>query len=123
MLSASLTKLSIRQASALRDFRGLSRFQVLRRLMLDSCRHLSELGFLAAMRDLEVLSLSDCGRIDSLLPIEGLGRLERLHFYGSTNVQDGDLSVLERLPSLRGAYFQRRRHYRGLTARFPTLDD
>ena len=122
-LRESLTSLSIRQASALQDFSGLSRFRLLRRLLLESCRHLSSLEFVSNMPDLEVLSVSDCGSIQSLRPLEGCLRLERLHFYGSTNVQDGDLSVLGLLPDLRGAYFQRRRHYRAVPGRFPTMDD
>ena len=118
-----LTRLWIRQGSALRGFDDLSRLSLLRTLLLDSCRHLDDLGFVSGMPDLEVLAVSDCGGIESLRPLAQLSRLREVHLVGSTNVKDGDLSVLEQLPSLRGAYFQKRRHYRGAPARFPTRDD
>jgi hypothetical protein len=122
-LGNRLRSLSIREASALRDFDSLANFRKLQRLFLTACRHLSDLAFVSSMPLLETLSVSDCGPVDSLHPLEDCPRLQRLHFYGSTNIQDGDLSVLDRLPVLEGAFFQSRRHYRGAPSRFPTLDD
>lgn len=118
-----LSRLWIRGGTALDGFEALSQLGGLRSLLLDSCRHLDDLEFVAGLPELEVLAVSDCGAIESLRPIARCSRLRRLHLDGSTNVRDGDLSVLGNLPSLRGAYFQKRRHYQEVPSGFPTRDD
>lgn len=122
-LADRLRSLSIRLASHLSGFEALARFDSLVELDLEACRHVTDLDFLSGLPRLEVLGVSDCGPVGSLRPVERCRRLRRLHFYGSTNVQDGDLSVLGELPALERAYFQRRRHYTGTPARFPSTED
>lgn len=118
-----LTHLRVRQGPSLRGFEDLSRLSAIRVLLLDSCRRLDSLEFVSGMRELEVLAVSDCGGVESLHPLTRCPRLQWLHFDGSTKIQDGDLSVLGQMPHLRGAYFQKRRNYRGVPAGFPTRDD
>jgi hypothetical protein len=60
---------------------------------------------------LNKLILSDDGPIESLVPLEGLAALDWLVFPGTTEVLDGDLSVLLRLPSLRTVAFKDRANY------------
>ncbi|RBY87873.1 leucine-rich repeat domain-containing protein [Blastococcus sp. TF02A-30] len=122
-LADRLRSLSIRLAPHLSGFEALARFDSLVELDLEACRHVTDLDFLSGLPRLEVLGVSDCGAVEGLRPVERCRRLRRLHFYGSTNVQDGDLSVLGELPALERAYFQRRRHYTGTPARFPSTED
>lgn len=83
----------------------------LRGLDFNGCRSFRDISPLAAQVDLEELSLTDCGRIESLAPLATLKKLKRLWFYGSTVIEDGDMSVLLDLPLLHGCSFTNRRHY------------
>jgi hypothetical protein len=51
------------------------------------------------------------GDIESIAPIAGLTELEKFFFPVSTNVLDGDMSVLLTLPRLKNVAYQYRRHY------------
>lgn len=122
-LADRLTRLSIRLTPRLTGFAALAEFHSLAELDLEACRHVSDVEFLSGLPDLEVLSVSDCGSIASLRPLAHCRHLRRLHFFGSTKVEDGDLSVLAELPALERAHFQRRRHYIGTPERFPSTED
>lgn len=84
---------------------------VLTDLELYNCgriRDLSSFGLLTALRR---LLLVDCGHIQSLRPLTALRRLQTLLFYGNTNVEDGNLDLLDELPALKDLAFRDRRHY------------
>jgi hypothetical protein len=74
------------------------------------CRGMGRLDALHVLHRLTRLHVLDCGEIESLRPLLGLP-LKTLLFYESTNVRDGDLSVLLKLPNLTNASFANRRHY------------
>ena len=57
------------------------------------------------------LFLNNIGPLASLAPLDQLTNLEWMTFDGSTNILDGDLSPLTRLPHLSRVAFQNRRHY------------
>lgn len=113
------------------DIEGISELKGLRTLELSAVgKALSEpraIAEIAALTELEHLSLGGCGRIPTLAPLEALRSLRQLVFAGNTVVEDGDLTFLERLPSLTHVWFANRRHYshrwQGLphspNARFP----
>ncbi|HUQ64379.1 MAG TPA: hypothetical protein VM121_11540 [Acidimicrobiales bacterium] len=88
----------------------------LRELHLESCRT-SDLTSVASARGLQLLNMSDCGEIESLRPLGGLGDLETLWLYGTTKVLDDDLTPIARLPRLRELRMMSRKTYR------PSVED
>jgi len=89
-------------------------------LRLAVCRKVANLSPIESCRLLRRLDISDMGTIDSLKPLDGLTDLEELYFSGTTNIRDGDLDGIARLPRLRAVGYQNRRHY---THRREQLDD
>lgn len=102
----------------LEDTSALGRLSspVLSHLDLASCRRLTSLTDLSALIGLRELDVSESGSLDSLLPIAGLTRLERLYLYGATTIADGDLTPLLSMTHMRDLRMMNRRHYR------PTVD-
>lgn len=80
-------------------------------LWLDGCRRVGAIDAVARHRELRRLVLADGGRIASLKPLAGLPVLEELYFYGSTIIEDGDMTPILALPALRRVAFAPRRHY------------
>lgn len=88
----------------------------LRELHLESCR-VSALTSVAAAQGLRHLNMSDCGGVESLRPLCGLGHLESLWLYGTTKVLDDDLMPIADLPRLRELRMMSRKSYR------PSVED
>jgi hypothetical protein len=80
-------------------------------LLIDACRNVRNVDGLAAQTSLQSVSLLEDGRIASLRPLTSLRDLRLLIFYGSTRIEDGDLSLLLDLPNLTFVSFADRRHY------------
>jgi hypothetical protein len=95
----------------LTSLEGLASLIQLQELEINGCKRIREISALAHLVDLRRLQLNDDGPIESLRPIGAATKLEQLLFYESTNIRDGDLSVLGQLPRLRKVSFQNRRHY------------
>ena len=104
--------------AALEDISALARLAspVLTRLDLASCRHLTSLSDLSGLVGLRELDVSEAGSLESLRPIEGLTHLERLYLYGSTAIEDGDLTPLLGMACMRDLRLMGRRHYRPTVA-------
>lgn len=79
---------------------------------LGACPGVPELDSIRSYTSLRTFEFSDGGEIPSIGPLAGLADVEGLILYGSTDVADGDLNPLTRLPRLRGLRMQNRRHYR-----------
>src|SRR4051794_29198478 len=107
----NLTFLGLYHQSAFADLSGLEAVPHLRELALETCRKVSSLDSIGGLRELHTLKIADCGRVASLHPLRSLHALERLFAWESTNVDDGDLSVLMELPALREVALAERRHY------------
>jgi hypothetical protein len=80
-------------------------------LAIESCRRIADLDAVAG-QSLTRLKVANCGDIASLAPLRGMDSLEEFLAWESTNIVDGDLSVLAQLPRLRVLGMQDRRHYR-----------
>ncbi len=65
---------------------------------------------LASLVKLRTLDLNNDGEIASLKPLDKLIRLERVTFYETTNILDGDLSPIIS-KNLSRVAFKNRRHY------------
>lgn len=89
----------------------------LRRLEFESCGRIDRIDQIGELRGLEHLNISECNVIESLSPLRALKRLRVLWMWGTTRVQDNDLSPLLSLSGLRELRIQSRRSYR------PSVDD
>lgn len=90
---------------------GLRDCQRVSHIELTSCRAIDELSEIGELSSLTELHLDNNGAINSLKPLVRCRRLEKLSFLGSTRVLDGEISVLESLPSIKVLRFAPRRHY------------
>lgn len=83
----------------------------LRHLEMTSCKRVSNIAPVGDLRLLHALHLDGGGNIQSITPLRGCPLLEVLSFFGTTRIEDGQLSVIEMLPHLRTLRFAPRRHY------------
>jgi Leucine-rich repeat (LRR) protein len=106
----NLTSLEINYPRSLESLAGLEGLRKLTSLQIHSAPHLSSIDAISHLERLESLSLTDCADIRSLDPLAGLTKLKQLSLF-STKVQDGRVSLLRKLPSLRHAHMQQYPHY------------
>jgi hypothetical protein len=108
----TLTTLKIATARPLHELNALSAADAtLRELDLESCPDVYDIDALSALTELRYLGISDCGRIPSISAVGELLLLECLYAWGSTRVEDGDLSPLLRLSRLKEIRMRDRREY------------
>lgn len=107
---AGLKRLEIALATRLASLSGIEKLLHLKHLEVNTCRKIRDIAPIAALR-LKEFFLLNCGDIDTIKLLAGQKDLEKFLFYQSTNVLDGDLSVLTTLPNLKDVAFQERRHY------------
>lgn len=119
---SGLRQLEVLGAPKLVDFAGIASMPQLQSLFLEKCRALNSLASVGECVRLARLAVSDCGPVESLTPLIACEELVEIFFDGSTNVLDGDLSVLGALPNLTRAMYRHRRHYRGAPSKFPSQD-
>ncbi|MBI4231513.1 MAG: hypothetical protein HY608_11815 [Planctomycetes bacterium] len=110
-LPSTLHSLVLGACRKLSSLNGLDALQDLGKLEIDGSRKLAGIREIASLRGLRVLHLLDCGNIQSLAPVSDLSQLETVLFYGTTNIVDGDLLPLQKLPNLAKTAFQERSHY------------
>jgi internalin A len=84
----------------------------LRVLELEACNSLRSLAGVESLVHLQKFGCNDCGRIESLAPLRLLLELEAVGAWGSTVVDDGDMTPLTGLPLLRELRMKDRRGYR-----------
>jgi internalin A len=109
----ALRRIKIALARELEDVDALAHAsQSLREVDFETCLGLYDVESLGQLTKLQFLGISDCGRIPSLGPLANLTELECLYAWGSTRVEDGDLSPLLRLPRLKEVRMRGRREYR-----------
>ena len=117
-----LTFLGVYAAPRLTSLRGLETATHLRSLEVNDCRKIGAIEPIGALVGLRNLQLCNDGRIETLAPLAGLKELETFLFYESTDVADGDLTVLKTLPKLHHVVFMDRRHYSDRQSSFPRRD-
>jgi len=107
--------LAVLRIAAARELQDLSAIDAARQSLVEvgfeECLELSAIDDLARLTELRFLGVSQCGRIASLAPIAAMGQLETLYAWGSTRVEDADLSPLLSLPSLREVRMRDRKEY------------
>ncbi|OQA02567.1 MAG: Internalin-A precursor [Planctomycetes bacterium ADurb.Bin401] len=107
----NLCFLGIYAATKLNNIEGLENLKNLKHLELDTCTKIRKINVLSAISSLETLSISNCGRIESLKPVSELKALSELRFIESTNIIDGDIKIITRIPKLQKIIFRNRKHY------------
>lgn len=90
---------------------GIQELTDLEELEIQRCRRIGSIRQLTALTKLRTLHINDCGPIESLQPLTNLQQLQSVLFYESTDVVDGDLTPLTKLPNLAHVSFKNRRHY------------
>jgi Leucine-rich repeat (LRR) protein len=106
-----LTFLGLYNLTRLKSLQGVESLTILEALEVNDCPALSEIAALAPLTKLRRVELNDDGKIASIQPIGKLLELREFYFFGTTEVQDGDLSPLAVLPHLEKTSFQNRPHY------------
>lgn len=106
----TLRVLSIDGARRIRELEVLGSLVHLEELRLEGVAP-SSLDFVSKLKHLRVLSLKVNNTLPSLGFLTPLKRLERLVLGERTIVEDGELSILLRLPALKVAAFRDRSHY------------
>jgi hypothetical protein len=108
----ALKVLSLRDDQGLVDISDLAAMdRSLDELELNLCHKVTDITPIERHRELRRLSLIDCGHIPSLAPLAHLAYLEELYFYGTTHIDDGDMTPILGMTSLRKIAFASRRHY------------
>jgi len=95
----------------LNSLAGIEHLHHLEELRIQTCRKLRNINEVAHLHNLRRLWVENCGEIESLKPVESLVLLERIILTDSTNILDGDISPLTKLPYLKDVRFANRRHY------------
>lgn len=108
---SKLTFLGLYVARRLTTLDGLEELIDLVQLEINDCPRIRNIAPLAPLQRLEELHLCNDGQLETLAPLAEHKDLRVLLFYESTNIEDGDLSVLQRLPRLEHVVFMNRRHY------------
>lgn len=116
-----LERLSLDFVKHLESLEPLGACQKLRDLSIDDAKNLKLIDPVAPLLNLRELCLKRCPEIDSLKPVKGFSALEYVGLLETTNIQDGDLSVLRTLPNLKHASFVDRKHYTDKNADFPKV--
>ena len=116
----SLRSLAVYNLRKLASLSGVEALTQLEKLDVDGCTSIGSIQPVAHLTNLVSLAVCSCGSIESFKPLEGLKKLEAVIFYESTNILDGDLSPVKRLPRLSRVAFQQRKHYTHSRADFAT---
>lgn len=108
---SSLRSLRLANFRCLISLAGLEKLKNLEALEIDTCRGVCSIDEIGSLHRLRHLHLSNDGDIASLKPLAKLKDLESITFPESTNIIDGDLSVIVNQKNLSCVSFQNRRHY------------
>lgn len=93
----------------LEDLRNLELASI-EKLSLENCKNIKSLDFISCFPNLKCLWFDACGDIESLKPILECKRLEFI-LIGDSVITDGKMEYLQQLPSLKGIFFQNKKHY------------
>ena len=116
----SLRILSLRDDRGVTDIGAMTTMeQSLFEFELNGCRKVTAISALARHTELRRVMLIDCGRIASLAPLADLPELVEFWFYGTTVIEDGDMTPLLAMPALKRVSYAPRRHY---THRFEEIE-
>lgn len=109
---SSLTTIRVAGARELHDLSSLATLDgSMIEVDIQACLDLNALDDLSGLHKLRFLGANDCGRLASLTPIASLEKLVVFHGWGTTRIEDNDLSPLVQLPLLSEIRMRDRRDY------------
>ncbi len=109
---ANLRRLSLQVCHNLENLDGIEALQNLQLLNLSEVHKITSLECLTPLKNLEALVISDARDIKSVGPLEELTNLKAVWIAGTkTNIVDGDLTPLTKLPKLGMLVVGNKRHY------------
>jgi Leucine-rich repeat (LRR) protein len=106
-----LTFLRLGNLTRLTSLSGIEALTELEELEVQTCPRISSIEPIGVLKNLRTLYLDNDGRIESLKPLNDLHDLEKVLFYESTDIVDGDLSPLMRQSQLSRVSSKDRPHY------------
>jgi hypothetical protein len=127
-----LSKLELVDAKKLSSLKGIEKLPHLKSFVIDGSSILEDFNCLNALnslvelkilnsknisfperltlKNLKHVTLTNCKKFNSVLPFASCTKLESLHIF-ETGVDDGDISFLEKMESLKSALIQPKRQY------------
>lgn len=127
-----LTKLELVDAKKLRSLKGIEKLPKLKSLVIDGSSNIEDFSCLnelnclvelkilnsknislpeiSSLENLKHVTLTNCKKFNSVLPFANCTKLESLHIF-EMGIDDGDISYLEKMESLKSALIQPKRHY------------
>jgi len=114
-----LKSLEVANFRKLESLKGIETLTQLEELQIHGCRKINNIEIIGELTNIKILYLCNVGMIDNIQPLEQLKDLERFIFYEDTNIVDGDLTPLTKLPKLNYVAYQHRKHYSHKRDTFP----
>ncbi len=108
---SSLSILDLADCPKLEDFSGIDKCQQIEIVEIENCKRVYDIAILSELKNLKEIVLTDCGTVKSLRPLAHSQSLESIIFIGDTTIEDGELTSLLDIPTLKKMLFANKRHY------------
>jgi internalin A len=97
----NLKYLRLTNLNRIKTLDGIGNLNQLQILMIQRCMGINAIEEIFSLHHLKRLIITDMTKIKTIHGIEALSDLEMFNFYGSTNIQDGDLTPILKLKKLK----------------------
>lgn len=108
---SSLSILDLADCPKLEDLSGIDKCQQIEIVEIENCKRVYDIAILSELKNLKEIVLTDCGTVKSLRPLAHSPSLESITFIGDTTIEDGELTSLLDIPTLKKMWFSNKRHY------------
>ncbi|MFQ2469214.1 leucine-rich repeat domain-containing protein [Aeromonas caviae] len=108
---SSLSILDLADCPKLEDLSGIDKCQQIEIVEIENCKRVYDIAILSELKNLKEIVLTDCGTVKSLRPLAHSQSLESIIFIGDTTIEDGELTSLLDIPTLKKMWFSNKRHY------------
>ncbi|HDX8615230.1 TPA: hypothetical protein RQN55_001388 [Aeromonas dhakensis] len=107
----SLSILDLAECPKLENLSGIDQCPQIEIVEIENCKKVYDIAILSELKNLKEIVLTDCGAVKSLRPLAHSKSLESITFIGDTTIEDGELTSLLDIPTLKKMWFVNRRHY------------
>lgn len=108
---SSLSILDLAECPKLENISGIDKCQQIEIVEIENCKRVYDIAILSELKNLKEVVLTDCGTVKSLRPLANSQSLESITFIGDTTIEDGELTSLLDIPTLKKMWFVNKRHY------------
>lgn len=108
---SSLSTLDLAECPRLEDLSGIDKCQQIEIVEIENCKRVYDIAILSELKNLKEVVLTDCGTVKTLRPLAHSQSLESITFIGDTTIDDGELTSLLDIPTLKKMWFANKRHY------------